>query len=288
MARVVVSVLLPPRPVARLAAQTTRGGRSAASPRRSSSARSPSARSSALSVQLGAAARRGRRRARHLRQEHPHGVRRVHPLLRAAASSSSSSSPRPRTARAAPTSASSRSRRPTGVVRLGPMICYEDIFPSFGAPARQARPEHPHQHHQRRLVRRAPRSRTSTWRWRSIARSSRASIWCARSTPASAPTSTPPASVYDKSPSVDPDETPDAKPVALLDDVAVLQPFKLYATLGEWFGGLCLLAAIVLGLLARARGGRPVRWRLVGGRRRRAGDHRRSCSPRCSADRATS
>ena len=42
-----------------------------------------------------------------------------------------------------------------------------------------------------------------------------------------------------------------------------MQPFKVYATLGEWFGGLCLLAAVVLGLLARARGGQPVRWRLV-------------------------
>ena len=69
--------------------------------------------------------------------------------------------------------------------------------------------------------------------------------------------------VYDKSPSVDPDETPDAKPVGLLDDVAVMQPFKVYATLGEWFGGLCLLAAVVLGLVARSRGGQPVRWQLV-------------------------
>jgi len=43
----------------------------------------------------------------------------------------------------------------------------------------------------------------------------------------------------------------------------VMQPFKVYATLGEWFGGLCLLAVIVLGLLARARGGQPVKWRLV-------------------------
>jgi hypothetical protein len=69
--------------------------------------------------------------------------------------------------------------------------------------------------------------------------------------------------VYDQSPSVDPDETPDAKPVGLINDVAVMQPFKVYATLGEWFGGLCLLATLVLGLMARARGGSPVRWNLV-------------------------
>src|SRR5262249_20354171 len=63
--------------------------------------------------------------------------------------------------------------------------------------------------------------------------------------------------------SVDPDETPDARPVALLNDVAVMQPLKIYATLGEWFGGLCLAAVIVLGIMARGRGGSPVRWRLV-------------------------
>ena len=38
----------------------------------------------------------------------------------------------------------------------------------------------------------------------------------------------------------------------------------LYATLGEWFGGLCLLALLLLGERARARGGNPIRWRLVG------------------------
>ena len=142
------------------------------------------------------------------------------------------------------------------------MICYEDIFPSFG----------------RRLAKRirtssstspttpgsaAPRSRGSTWRWRSIARSRCAlDLVRAVNTGVSAYVDAT-GKVYDKSPSVDPDETPDVKPVALLDDVAVMQPFKVYATLGEWFGGLCLLAAVILGLIARARGGQPVRWKLV-------------------------
>jgi apolipoprotein N-acyltransferase len=149
-----------------------------------------------------------------------------------------------------------------GVVRLGPMICYEDIFPSFA----------------RRLIKRDPNIliniTNDAWFGRTsepyehlalaVYRSveSRLDLVRAVNTGVSAYVDAT-GRVYDKSPSVDPDETPDAKPVGLLDDVAVMQPFKVYATLGEWFGGLCLLAAVVLGLLARARGGQPVRWRLV-------------------------
>src|SRR5262249_10118357 len=70
--------------------------------------------------------------------------------------------------------------------------------------------------------------------------------------------------VYDYSPSVDPDETPDAPPATLLDEVAVQPPLKLYATLGEWFGGLCLLLTVIWGLRARARAGQPLGWALVG------------------------
>jgi apolipoprotein N-acyltransferase len=151
---------------------------------------------------------------------------------------------------------------PTGVVRLGPMICYEDIFPSFA----------------RRLIKRDPNIliniTNDAWFGRTsepyehlalaVYRSveSRLDLVRAVNTGVSAYVDAT-GRVYDKSPSVDPDETPDAKPVGLVDDVAVMQPFKVYATLGEWFGGLCLLAVIVLGLLARARGGQPVKWRLV-------------------------
>ena len=151
---------------------------------------------------------------------------------------------------------------PAGLVRLGPMICYEDIFPSFA----------------RRLIKRDPNILVNitndAWFGRTsepyehlalaVYRSveSRLDLVRAVNTGVSAFVDAT-GRVYDKSPSVDPDETPNVKPVALLNDVAVMQPFKVYATLGEWFGGLCLLAAVVLGLLARARGGQPVKWRLV-------------------------
>jgi apolipoprotein N-acyltransferase len=151
-----------------------------------------------------------------------------------------------------------------GLVRLGPMICYEDIFPSFA----------------RRLIKREPNIliniTNDAWFGRTsepyehlalaVYRSveSRLDLVRAVNTGVSAYVDAT-GRVYDKSPSVDPDETPDAKPVGLVDEVAVMQPFHVYATLGEWFGGLCLLAAVVLGLLARARGGKPVRWRLVVG-----------------------
>ena len=153
-------------------------------------------------------------------------------------------------------------KTPAGVVRLGPMICYEDIFPSFG----------------RRLTRRTPNVLVNitndAWFGRtsepyehlalSVYRSveSRLDLVRAVNTGVSAFVDAT-GRVYDKTRSVDPDETPGVQPMTLLDDVAVLQPFTLYATLGEWFGGLCLLVSIWLGLQARARGGRPVRWRLV-------------------------
>jgi hypothetical protein len=69
--------------------------------------------------------------------------------------------------------------------------------------------------------------------------------------------------VYQHSPSVDPDETPQIGPATLLDDVAVQTPFKVYATLGEWFGAVCLIITCVLGLAARAKSQRPAQWRLV-------------------------
>jgi apolipoprotein N-acyltransferase len=151
---------------------------------------------------------------------------------------------------------------PHGVVRVGPMICYEDIFPSFA----------------RRLIKREPNLLVNitndAWFGRTsepyehlalaVYRSveSRVDLVRAVNTGVSAFVDAT-GRVYDKSPSVDPEETPDARPVGLLDEVAVMQPFKVYATRGEWFGGACLFAAAVLGLVARARGGKPVRWRLV-------------------------
>jgi apolipoprotein N-acyltransferase len=152
--------------------------------------------------------------------------------------------------------------RPAGTVRLGPMICYEDIFPSFG----------------RRLVKRDPNvlinMTNDAWFGRTsepyehmalaVYRAVEARLDLVRAVNTGVSSFIDATGrVYEESASVDPDETPGAPPMTLLDDVAVLKPFTLYATLGEWFGGLCLVAAVLLGLVARARGGRPVRWRLV-------------------------
>jgi apolipoprotein N-acyltransferase len=152
---------------------------------------------------------------------------------------------------------------PQGTVNLGPMICYEDIFPSFG----------------RRLTKKEPNLLVNitndAWFGRtsepyehlalSVYRSVEARLDLVRAvnTGVSAFVDST-GRVYASSPSVDPDETPDTKPVALLAEVAVQQPFTFYATLGEWFGGLCLFLLALLAVRALAAAGRPVRWSLVG------------------------
>jgi hypothetical protein len=150
-----------------------------------------------------------------------------------------------------------------GNVNLGPMICYEDIFPSFG----------------RRLIKKDPNLLVNitndAWFGRtsepyehlalSVYRSveSRLDLVRAVNTGVSAFVDST-GRVYRTSPSVDPDETPNAQPSALLEEVAIQRPFTLYATLGEWFGGLCLLGLVLLGVRALDRAGRPIRWQLVG------------------------
>jgi apolipoprotein N-acyltransferase len=151
---------------------------------------------------------------------------------------------------------------PVGVVRVGPMICYEDIFPSFGRRLAKSDPNllvnitndawfgrtsEPYEH-------------LALAVYRSV--EMRLDLVRAVNTGVSAYIDAT-GKVYDKSPSVDPDETPNVQPVALLNEVASLQPFKVYATLGEWFGGLCLLATVLLGIAARNRGGQPIKWKLV-------------------------
>jgi apolipoprotein N-acyltransferase len=149
-----------------------------------------------------------------------------------------------------------------GTVEVGPMICYEDIFPSFG----------------RRLTKKDPNLLVNitndAWFGRtsepyehlalSVYRSveTRLDLVRAVNTGVSAFIDST-GRVYEKSPSVDPDETPDVKPVGLLGEVAVQKAFTLYATLGEWFGGLCLLLLSILGVRALDAAGRPVRWTLV-------------------------
>jgi len=153
---------------------------------------------------------------------------------------------------------------PRGTVEIGPMICYEDIFPSFG----------------RRLTKKDPNLLVNitndAWFGRtsepyehlalSVYRAveSRLDLVRAVNTGVSAFIDST-GRVFASSPSVDPDETPDAKPVALLGEIGVQKAFTLYATLGEWFGGLCLFLLCLFGVRALAAAGRPVRWMLVAG-----------------------
>jgi predicted amidohydrolase len=147
-------------------------------------------------------------------------------------------------------------------VKIGPMICYEDIFPSFG----------------RRLARLGPNLLVNITNDAWFGRTSepyqhlalsvyravelRLDLVRAVNTGVSAFIDST-GKVFDKSPSVDPDETPDAKPVAMLNEVAIQQPLTLYARMGEWFGGLCMLALLILGVRARSQAGLAVRWPLV-------------------------
>jgi hypothetical protein len=147
-------------------------------------------------------------------------------------------------------------------VKLAPMICYEDIFPSFG----------------RRLVALEPNllinitndawfGRTSE-PWEHLALSVfravelRLDLVRAVNTGVSAFVEAS-GRVAQTSPSMDPDRVPHPPPATLLGDVAILDVQTLYATLGEWFGGLCLALAIVLLLVVRRRLGRGVRWQLA-------------------------
>lgn len=71
--------------------------------------------------------------------------------------------------------------------------------------------------------------------------------------------------VYQKGPSVDPQLQPDAKPVTLLADMALLPPGGLFQRLGETFGFLCLATVLLLGVLSRQRAGTPLRFGLLVG-----------------------
>jgi apolipoprotein N-acyltransferase len=153
--------------------------------------------------------------------------------------------------------------RSSGEVRVGPMICYEDIFPSFG----------------RRLAKKRPNLLVNITNDAWFGRTSepyehlalavfrsvelRLDLVRAVNTGVSAFVDAT-GRVARKSISVDPDEKPDgAPPLTLLGEVALLEPSTLYAALGEWFGGCCLAISIVLLVAARARAGSPIRWRLA-------------------------
>ncbi len=152
---------------------------------------------------------------------------------------------------------------PFGKWRLGPMICYEDIIPSFGRRLVAEKPNllvnitndawfgatsEPYEH-LALAVYRAVEHRLDLVR--------------AVNTGVSAYVDAT-GKVRERGPAVDPEEHPDAKPLALLSDVAMLDAGGLYGAIGDLFGLLDLIAFAGLGVWARRRLGRPVRWRAVG------------------------
>lgn len=141
--------------------------------------------------------------------------------------------------------------------RVAPMICYEDIFPSFGRRVAKLGPNvlvnitndawfgntaEPWQH-MALSVYRAIELRTDLVR----------AVNTGVSTFIDAT-----GKVYAKTHAVDPAEGEEV-PLTLLEDVAILSPSTLYATLGEWFGSACLLVVVALSLRASARAGTPLR-----------------------------
>lgn len=141
--------------------------------------------------------------------------------------------------------------------KLAPMICYEDIFPSFG----------------RRVAKLGPNllvnitndawfgNTSEPWEHMalSVYRAVELRLDLVRAVNTGVSTVIDATGrVVDKTRAVDPDEPPGSPPpMTLLQDVAIMSPSLIYATLGEWFGGLCLAITIVLGGRARARGGHP-------------------------------
>jgi apolipoprotein N-acyltransferase len=131
-----------------------------------------------------------------------------------------------------------------GTVNVAPMICYEDIFPSFG----------------RRLARLKPNLLVNltneAWfgntsePWEHLALSvyraveMRLDLVRAVNTGVSAFIDST-GHVYAKTAAVDPDETSSAQPETLLQKVAVQQVQTVYARLGEWFGISCLVLTAV-------------------------------------------
>lgn len=147
--------------------------------------------------------------------------------------------------------------------RLGPMICYEDIIPSFG----------------RRLVAEKPNllvnmtndawfgATSEPYEHLALAvfRSVEHRLDLVRSVNTGVSAFIDAAGrVTQQSPAVDPDETPDVEPAPLLGEVAMLEPSGLYGTLGDAFGLICLVAVLLLGAWALRRSGRSLVGRDIG------------------------
>ncbi|MBI5482279.1 MAG: apolipoprotein N-acyltransferase [Deltaproteobacteria bacterium] len=132
--------------------------------------------------------------------------------------------------------------------RLGPMICYEDIIPQFGRRLARLKP-----HLFVNITNDAWFGRTSEPYehmalavYRTVEH--RIEMVRAVNTGVSAYIDAT-GRVFKKSDSVDPQLTPDAPPVALLDEVAMMQPASVYGAVGDLFGYLCLTVAVYLVLL---------------------------------------
>jgi apolipoprotein N-acyltransferase len=138
-----------------------------------------------------------------------------------------------------------------GSVRISPMICYEDIHPSFG---RRVAAQHPNV-----LV----NLTNDTWfgrtsePWQHLALSvfraveMRLDLVRAVNSGVSAFVDST-GRVYATSRVVEPGPTVASQPDTLLERVAIQQTHTLYATLGEWLGTLCIAATLLL-LVQRRR-----------------------------------
>jgi apolipoprotein N-acyltransferase len=134
--------------------------------------------------------------------------------------------------------------------RLGPMICYEDIIPEFGRRLARLRP-----HLFVNVTNDAWFGRTSAPYehlalavYRTVEH--RVDMVRAVNTGVSAYIDAT-GRITKQSRSVDPQLTPDAPPVTLLGEVAMLQPGTVYGAVGDLFGELCFAAALYLVLVHR-------------------------------------
>ena len=145
---------------------------------------------------------------------------------------------------------------------LGPMICYEDIFPSFGRRLAKLHPNllinitndawfgntsEPYEHLALAVLR-AVELRVD------LVRAVNTGVTVVIDSTGR---------VVEETHAVDPSETPDAPAETLLREVRLQQPSTIYATLGEWFGGMCLLITVIFSIMALRTTGTPIRWRLV-------------------------
>jgi apolipoprotein N-acyltransferase len=139
-----------------------------------------------------------------------------------------------------------------GTVRVAPMICYEDIFPSFGRRVARLEPNL-----LVNLTNDAWFGKTSE-PWEHLGLSvyraveMRLDLVRATTTGISAFVDST-GFVYAKTASVDPDATANAPAESLLDSVAIQQARTLYARLGDWVGWSCLVLSAALLFARRAR-----------------------------------